>query len=234
MFADANVQKAAADAPMSVFGNAARTAAPGAGILVERPVYDEFLEAFTRATQAIKVGDPLSDETEMGPMISVGQRQTSLGYIGIGTGEGARLVAGGEVPDGDGFYLTPAVVADVYNTMRIAREEIFGPVAAILPFDNEDDAIRMSNDSDYGLSGSLWTGSAPAPSASPARCAPAPCRSTPTARCGPRRRSAATRSPASDASSACRPWTPTPRSRTCSSPRRTEIHERRRPLRAGP
>ena len=160
VFADANVQKAAADAPMSVFGNAGQDCCARSRILVERPVYDEFLEAFTRATQAIKVGDPLSDETEMGPMISVGQRQTSLDYIGIGTSEGARLVAGGEVPAGDGFYLTPAVVADVSNDMRIAREEIFGPVAAILPFDTEDDAIRMSNDSDYGLSGSLWTGSA--------------------------------------------------------------------------
>jgi acyl-CoA reductase-like NAD-dependent aldehyde dehydrogenase len=106
------------------------------------------------------VGDPLSTETEMGPLISTGQRQTSLDYIGIGTDEGARLLSGGEVPDGDGFYLTPAVMADVDNSMRLAREEIFGPVASVLPFDTEDEAIAISNDSDYGLSGSLWTGSA--------------------------------------------------------------------------
>jgi len=92
-------------------------------------------------------------------MISAGQRQVALDYLAIGAEEGTRLVCGGEVPDGPGFYLTPAVVADVDNGMRIAREEIFGPVAAVIPFDDEDDAVRMANDSDYGLSGSLWTGS---------------------------------------------------------------------------
>jgi acyl-CoA reductase-like NAD-dependent aldehyde dehydrogenase len=160
VFADANIAKAAADAPMSVFGNAGQDCCARSRILVERPAYDEFLERFEAATRAIKVGDPLSTETEMGPLISAGQRQVSLDYIGIGTGEGARLVSGGDVPEGDGFYLTPAVVADVANGMRIAREEIFGPVASILPFDTEDDAIAIANDSDYGLSGSLWTGSA--------------------------------------------------------------------------
>ncbi len=160
VFADANVQKAALDAPMSVFGNAGQDCCARSRILVERSVYDEFLEAFEAATRAIKVGDPLSPETEMGPLISTGQRQTSLDYIGIGSSEGARLVSGGDILDGDGFYLTPAVMADVDNSMRLAREEIFGPVASILPFDTEEEAIATSNDSDYGLSGSLWTGSA--------------------------------------------------------------------------
>src|SRR5690606_25703479 len=109
---------------------------------------------------AIKVGDPLDETTEMGPLISAGQRQTSLDYLEIGAAEGARLVDGGEVPDGDGFYLTPAVLADVSNDMRVAREEIFGPVVSVIPFDDEDDAVRIANDSDYGLSGSVWTGSA--------------------------------------------------------------------------
>jgi acyl-CoA reductase-like NAD-dependent aldehyde dehydrogenase len=160
VFADADIEAAAADTPMSVFGNAGQDCCARARILVERPAYDQFLEAFTKRTEAIAVGDPLSDGTEVGPMISAGQRQTALDYIGIGTGEGARLVTGGEVPDGDGFYLSPAVVADVDNSMRIAREEIFGPVASVIPFDGEEEAIRISNDSDYGLSGSLWTGSA--------------------------------------------------------------------------
>jgi acyl-CoA reductase-like NAD-dependent aldehyde dehydrogenase len=160
VFADANVHKAALDAPMSVFGNAGQDCCARSRILVERPVYDEFLETFEAAVRAIKVGDPLSPDTEMGPLISTGQRATSLDYIGIGSSEGARLVSGGEIPDGDGFYLTPAVMADVDNSMRLAREEIFGPVASILPFDTEDEAITISNDSDYGLSGSLWTGSA--------------------------------------------------------------------------
>ena len=160
VFADANVAKAAADSPMSVFGNAGQDCCARSRILVERSVYDEFLEVFEATTRAIKVGDPLSTETEMGPLISEGQRRTSLDYIGIGTGEGARLLSGGDVPEGDGYYLTPAVVADVSNDMRIAREEIFGPVASVLPFDTEEEAIRIANDSDYGLSGSLWTGSA--------------------------------------------------------------------------
>jgi acyl-CoA reductase-like NAD-dependent aldehyde dehydrogenase len=160
VFAVANVAKAAADAPMSVFGNAGQDCCARSRILVQRPVYDEFLEVFEAATRAIKVGDPLSTETEMGPLISEGQRRTSLAYVEIGTGEGARLLSGGDVPEGDGYYLTPAVVADVSNDMRVAREEIFGPVATVLPFDTEEDAIRIANDSDYGLSGSIWTGSA--------------------------------------------------------------------------
>ncbi|MCB1031863.1 MAG: aldehyde dehydrogenase [Acidimicrobiales bacterium] len=161
VFADANIAKAAADAPMSVFGNAGQDCCARSRILVERSAYDEFLEIFEATTRAIKVGDPLSTETEMGPLISEGQRQTSLDYIEIARGEGARVVSGGDVSDQAGYYLSPAVVADVDNSMRIAREEVFGPVASIIAFDSEEDAIRIANDSDYGLSGSLWTGSAP-------------------------------------------------------------------------
>jgi len=161
VFADADIAAAAADAPMSVFANAGQDCCARSRILVERPVYDEFVERFTAATEAVTVGDPLDDDTEMGPMISAGQRRTALDYLEIGAGEGATVVTGGTTPDGgDGYYLTPAVVTGVANTMRIAREEIFGPVAAVIPFDTEDDAITISNDSDYGLSGSLWTGSA--------------------------------------------------------------------------
>jgi acyl-CoA reductase-like NAD-dependent aldehyde dehydrogenase len=160
VFADADIAAAAADTPMAVFGNAGQDCCARSRVLVERPVYDEFLAAFTATTEAIAVGDPLDATTEMGPMISAGQRQTSLDYLAIGADEGARLVCGGEVPDGPGFYLRPAVVADVSNTMRIAREEIFGPVVSVIPFDGEDEAISIANDSPYGLSGSLWTGSA--------------------------------------------------------------------------
>lgn len=160
VFADADVAAAAADTPMSVFANAGQDCCARSRILVERPVYDEFLEAFTAATDAIAIGDPLDATTEMGPMISAGQRQTSLDYLEIAAGEGARLVSGGDPPDRPGYYLTPAVLADVSNHMRVAREEIFGPVVSIIPFDGETEAIAISNDSDYGLSGSLWTGSA--------------------------------------------------------------------------
>ncbi len=160
VFADADVDAAAEDTPMSVFANAGQDCCARSRVLVERPVYDQFLERFCATTSAIAIGDPLDTGTEMGPMISAGQRQTSLDYLKIGQDEGARLVAGGEVPDGDGYYLRPAVVADVDNDMRIAREEIFGPVVSVIPFDGEDEAIRITNDSDYGLSGSVWTGSA--------------------------------------------------------------------------
>ena len=160
VFADADVAAAATDAPMSVFANAGQDCCARSRILVERPAYDEFVERFTAATEAITVGDPLAEDTEVGPMISKSQRQTALDYLGIGADEGAKLVTGGAVGDGDGFYLSPAVISDVSNDMRIAREEIFGPVASVIPFDTEDDAIRIANDSDYGLSGSVWTGSA--------------------------------------------------------------------------
>ena len=99
------------------------------------------------------------EATETGPLISAGQRRTSLDYLELGLSEGARHVTGGEIPAGlgDGYFLRPAVLADVGNEMRVAQEEIFGPVACIIPFDAEEDAVRMANDSPYGLSGSVWT-----------------------------------------------------------------------------
>lgn len=160
VFADADVEAAAADLPMAVFGNAGQDCCARSRILVERGAYDQFLELFCDRTAQLRVGDPLDVQTEMGPMISAAQRQVSLDYLAIGTDEGARIARAGAVPTGTGFFLEPSVVADVSNQMRIAREEIFGPVASILPFDGEDQAISIANDSDYGLSGSLWTGSA--------------------------------------------------------------------------
>jgi acyl-CoA reductase-like NAD-dependent aldehyde dehydrogenase len=159
VFADADVERAAADTPMAVFGNAGQDCCARSRILVERSAYDDFVAAFAAATDRITLGAPLDEATEIGPLISAGQRQTSLDYLGIGADEGARLVTGGDVPADPGYYLSPAVLADVDNSMRVAREEIFGPVASIIPFDDEADAVRIANDSDYGLSGSLWTGS---------------------------------------------------------------------------
>ena len=159
VFADADVERAAADTPMAVFGNAGQDCCARSRILVERSAYDDFVAAFGAATDRITLGAPLDEATEIGPLISAGQRQTSLDYLDIGADEGARLVTGGEMPAEPGYYLSPAVLADVDNSMRVAREEIFGPVASIIPFDDEADAVRIANDSDYGLSGSLWTGS---------------------------------------------------------------------------
>ncbi len=160
VFADADVEQAAQAMPGGVFDNAGQDCCARSRILVERRVYDDFVAAFAKASQAITVGDPSDEATQMGPLISAGQLATSQEYIGIGTDEGAEVVTGGITPEGDGYYLTPCVLADVDNTMRVAREEIFGPVAAVIPFDDEADAVRIANDSDYGLSGSLWTGSA--------------------------------------------------------------------------
>ncbi len=160
VFADADLEVAAAKMPMGVFDNAGQDCCARSRILVQRAVYDDFMAAFVRSTEGVVVGDPADEATQMGPLISEAQRDLSSEYISIGQGEGAETVTGGTRPEADGYFLTPCVLADVDNSMRVAREEIFGPVAAVIPFDDEADAIRIANDSDYGLSGSLWTGSA--------------------------------------------------------------------------
>jgi acyl-CoA reductase-like NAD-dependent aldehyde dehydrogenase len=157
VFDDADLDVAIPKSMWSVFDNAGQDCCARSRQFVQRSIYDEFVERFSKATEAIQLGDPLDEATEMGPLISQGQRQTALDYLAIGRDEGARLVTGGEVPDGDGFFLRPAVLADVDNSWRVAREEIFGPVASILPFDTEEEAIRLANDTPYGLSGSIWT-----------------------------------------------------------------------------
>jgi acyl-CoA reductase-like NAD-dependent aldehyde dehydrogenase len=138
VFADADLQRCVDETPMAVFGNAGQDCCARSRIIV--------------------VGDPLADTTEMGPMISEAQRQTSLEYLGIGASEGARRTTGGEPGAGDGWFLSPSVLADVGNSMRVAQEEIFGPVACLIPFDDEQHAVQIANDSEYGLSGSVWTG----------------------------------------------------------------------------
>jgi acyl-CoA reductase-like NAD-dependent aldehyde dehydrogenase len=160
VFADADLDRCIEETPGAVFGNAGQDCCARSRILVQRPVYDEFVDRFAERTAKMRVGAPLDEATEVGPLISENQRRTSLDYIELGTKEGARLVCGGEPVGPRGFYLSPAVVADVDNSMRIGREEIFGPVAAIIPFDDEAEAVRIANDSEYGLSGSVWTGDA--------------------------------------------------------------------------
>ena len=161
VFADADMDQAVERSVWAVFANTGQDCCARSRALVERSVYDGFVEAMARRADELRVGQPLDEATELGPMISAGQRQTSLDYLEIGQKEGARLVTGGGVPSvaggENGFYLRPAVLADVRNDMRVAREEIFGPVASVIPFDTEDEAIRIANDTDYGLSGSIWT-----------------------------------------------------------------------------
>jgi acyl-CoA reductase-like NAD-dependent aldehyde dehydrogenase len=161
VFADADMDTAIERSVWSVFGNTGQDCCARSRVFVEQSAYDDVVAAMAKRTDELRVGPPLAEETELGPMISAGQRETSLEYLEIGQKEGARLVTGGDIPQvagGEGgFYLRPAVLADVRNDTRVAQEEIFGPVACLIPFDTEEEAIRLANQTEYGLSGSIWT-----------------------------------------------------------------------------
>ena len=153
IFADADLEQAAAAAPMAVFGNAGQDCCARSRILVERSALDRFMSALEEAVEAIRVGDPLDESTEMGPLISADQRETVASYA---NGE-APVAIRGSAPEGKGFWFPPTVLCPVSNDDRPAREEIFGPVACVIPFRDEQEAIRLANDTIYGLSGSIWT-----------------------------------------------------------------------------
>jgi betaine-aldehyde dehydrogenase len=154
VFADADLEAAAAAAPPAVFGNAGQDCCARSRILVERAAVDPFLEALERAVKGMRVGDPLDEETQMGPLISAGQRESVGAYVD----DDSPVAFRGEAPDGPGFWFPPTVLSPVDNQHRAAREEIFGPVACVIPFDGEEEAVRIANDTIYGLSGSIWTG----------------------------------------------------------------------------
>src|SRR5215208_3022408 len=153
VYADADLEKAAASAPSAVFGNAGQDCCARSRILVERSALDRFMEVLEEAVEAIRVGDPLDDSTEMGPLISEGQRETVASFVP----DDAPVAIRGSAPDGPGFWFPPTVLCPVDPDDRAVREEIFGPVVAVLPFDDEEDAVRLANDTIYGLSGSIWT-----------------------------------------------------------------------------
>jgi len=161
VYADADIERFAAESPYSVFDNCGQDCCARSRILVERSAHDQVVELFAAATRKIVVGDPADDKTEVGTLVSFKQRDRVRDYIEIGLGEGANLVVGGEAPDdpalAGGAYLMPTVFDGVGNDMRIAKEEIFGPVVSIIPFDTEADAIRLANATPYGLSGSVWS-----------------------------------------------------------------------------
>jgi betaine-aldehyde dehydrogenase len=161
VFADADLERFARESPYSVFDNCGQDCCARSRILVERSAHDQVVELFTAATRKVKVGDPADDATEMGTLVSAKQRDRVKDYIEIGLGEGATLVLGGAAPDdpalAGGAYLMPTVFDGVSNEMRIAKEEIFGPVVSIIAFDTEEEALRLANATPYGLSGSIWS-----------------------------------------------------------------------------
>jgi acyl-CoA reductase-like NAD-dependent aldehyde dehydrogenase len=150
VFADADLERAAAAAPYAVFDNAGQDCCARSRILIERSVYDRFADLLVTATRALKVGDTADESTEMGPLITAQHRDTVASFV-----ETEPLFRG-ETPDGPGFWF-PCTLIEASNDDRVAREEVFGPVAALIPFDDEADAIRIANDTPYGLSGSIWT-----------------------------------------------------------------------------
>jgi acyl-CoA reductase-like NAD-dependent aldehyde dehydrogenase len=155
VFADADLEAAAAAAPFAVFANAGQDCCARSRILVERSAMDDFMGELERAVKGMHVGDPLSEETQMGPLISEDQLQTVSSYVT----ESDPVAIRGPVPDGPGFYYPPTVLAPMSNSDRASVEEIFGPVACVIPFDGEAEAVELANDTIYGLSGSIWTGS---------------------------------------------------------------------------
>ncbi|HYA44919.1 MAG TPA: aldehyde dehydrogenase family protein [Acidimicrobiales bacterium] len=153
VFADADLELAAATAPMSAFDNAGQDCCARSRILVERRVYDRFLGLLEQAVKAVRVGNPALESSEMGPLISAQQRERVASYVP----DDASVVFRGSCPDGPGYWYPPTVLAPTSLDDRAFREEIFGPVVAVAPFDDEADAIRIANNTDYGLSGSIWT-----------------------------------------------------------------------------
>jgi betaine-aldehyde dehydrogenase len=152
VFADSDIEKAAATAPYSVFDNAGQDCCARSRLLVQRSVYDRFMEGFEQAVKGVKVGDPTLEETEVGPLVTLAHRESVASFID----DDAPVAFRGSAPDGPGAWFAPTVVTPERGS-RLATEEIFGPVVSVLPFDDEADAIALANDTEYGLSGSIWT-----------------------------------------------------------------------------
>jgi betaine-aldehyde dehydrogenase len=150
IFEDADLERAAAAAPGAVFGNAGQDCCARSRILVQKSVYDRFVKLLVEATSKFRVGDPEKEGTDMGPLISADHRRKVAAFV-----NGTPLFKG-KVPDGDGFWF-PCTLVEATNKDPVAREEVFGPVAAVIPFTDEEDAVRIANDTPYGLSGSIWT-----------------------------------------------------------------------------
>jgi acyl-CoA reductase-like NAD-dependent aldehyde dehydrogenase len=159
VLADADLKGAVRGATTGIFYGKGEVCAAGSRVLVERPIYDDFVEAFADRAEKMTVGDPMDADTRLGAIVSEEQLERVMGYVEAGKREGARLVTGGErtTVGGKGNFVTATVFADVEAGMQIAREEIFGPVAAVIPVDDVDDAIATANETIYGLAAGIWT-----------------------------------------------------------------------------
>ncbi|NGO67945.1 aldehyde dehydrogenase [Streptomyces boncukensis] len=160
VFADANIPNAAMGVVAGIFAAAGQTCIAGSRVFAHRSVYDELLQRVTERAERIRMGDPMDEATEIGPLAFADQREKVAGYVDLGRGEGARVLTGGRSSDGGGlggYFYEPTVLVDVDNGMRVVREEIFGPVLAVLPFETEEEAVRLANDTDYGLAAGVWT-----------------------------------------------------------------------------
>lgn len=160
VFDDADVSNAAMGVIAGIYAAGGQTCIAGSRVFAHKAVYDELLERVTERAQSIRIGDPLADETELGPLAFSDQLSKVDSYVQLGASEGARIHAGGGRPEGlelPGYFYSPTVLTDVNNDMRVVREEIFGPVAAIMPFEHEDELVALANDTEYGLAAGVWT-----------------------------------------------------------------------------
>ena len=157
VFADADWQRAASESPMSVFANTGQDCCARSRMFIEQSIFDDFVSQFVAATEKLNIGDPLLNETQIGPMISSAQRELSESFIAEAKGDGCNILTGGERLNESGFYLKPAVITGTKTNDRIWREEIFGPVVCLRPFSDETEMISEVNDTSFGLSGSVWS-----------------------------------------------------------------------------
>ncbi len=157
VFADADLEAAAKGIFMGIFYNQGQCCSAGSRVFIERPAYEKMLAALAERAKSVRQGDPMDPKTHMGPLVSAEQRNRVLSYIEKGKKEGAKLLSGGAPAEGPGYFVQPTVFGDVRDEMAIAREEIFGPVVAVMPFDTLDEAVARANSTDYGLVSAVWT-----------------------------------------------------------------------------
>ena len=158
VFADANLDDAIPSSVWSIYYSAGQSCEARSRVLVDRSIYDDFVQKFSELADRLRVGDPLDPETQVGSLISAAHREKVHGYVEQGRGEGAEVVTGGAISEGNGAFYPPTVLAGVESAMSVAQEEIFGPVVTLIPFEDEKDAIRIANDVQYGLMATVWTG----------------------------------------------------------------------------